>query len=174
MGLDITFYATVRDVHEECSRDKHGETSWHGYMGRNEELWTPIQIPAFAGREAPIRLGRTHLGTDTYCVGFSYGGYSRWRETLARACGYQVTDRNSDSPHSQAAWDATGGPCWELINFADNEGTIGSRACAKIARDMIAVRDAYAAENDDGDAVRFDRMLAGFLIASHGGAANFH
>jgi hypothetical protein len=87
-----------------------------------------------------------------------------------------------------------GQPFWELINFADNEGTIGTEISKKLAADFEKMRDTIVKEAwekwpsvDDFPTVRheneqernyfmkkYDQWAKAFAIASDNGAVKFH
>lgn len=157
MGLDVCAYRTVElvlasEMTENRDRDNEGETYlWEG--------------PA-VNRMAPLVPGFYRYSPESaHFRAGSYSGYGRWRSQLARLAGLAETD---------AAWDSAG-PFAELVYFADNEGAIGSVACAKLARDFAEWRDrakAYAATlGGDGDwfLSRYEEWERAFNIAKDGG-----
>lgn len=75
------------------------------------------------------------LGAD-----LAYSRYSRMRDTLAQLAGYPKHQDPCDPIHgfSESAWDATEGPFWELINFSDCEGSLGTATCKKLAADFAS------------------------------------
>lgn len=76
-------------------------------------------------------------------IQMSYSTYNDWREILAQAAGYPLMSYK-DMKHSEVvkhshcagAWEATAGPFWELINFSDCEGIIGTQTSKKLAKDF--------------------------------------
>lgn len=90
-------------------------------------------------------------------IHWSYGGYSWWREQLARfahpdlhipegGTGYAKTH-----PYSTAIWanPAMTGAFVELISFSDCEGFIGPKTCAKLYRDFKAYETSFLDTHDD-------------------------
>ena len=71
------------------------------------------------------------------------------------------------------------GPFVELINFADDEGFIGPKTCAKLAKDFVDNRDkavAFCARSPDGDWFlrNYDKFADGFSFVGPEGACKFH
>lgn len=76
----------------------------------------------------------------------SYSSYNHWRENLAQLAGYPKKGSSArGASHAAGAWEASGGPFWELINFSDCEGTIGPRMCSKLHGDFLEWRAKAAA-----------------------------
>lgn len=111
----------------------------------------------------------------------SYGGYNRMRDTLAHFAGYPAHPHPVDPMHtfSETAWEATEGPFWELINFSDSEGALGTATCKKLAADFAQFQEKF----DDGMgrfwapdspfARFYADMRAMFELASDGGVVVF-
>lgn len=171
MGLDISVYRQLRQV-----TDLPPEESDERY-----ELLHVFNIDEFAGREVPLTLG-AHYTTDAERDCFragSYSGYGRWREQLAAMAGYPPVDGEGFSHrHSNGAWNATEGPFWELICFADNEGVIGSVAAAKLALDFAAhdeMAKGFAANDlQPWFYEMYQTWRRAFEAAADGGAVEFH
>lgn len=102
----------------------------------------------------------------------SYSGYNRWREQLCRAAlGVSPEDIWHDIGSFQDK------PFFELIHFADNEGTIGPEAAADLAEDFrsMASRVRPLLEGPDGyGAAKYDDWQAAFELAAKGGLVDFH
>lgn len=160
MGLDITAYSRLE------------------YVGRHTEEWCEdyehhVQAFAYAGFEASFRgipivgsergfiLGGCFEKTaDTKTHGFragSYSGYNRWRADLA------------DQFNPDADPD---GPFYELIYFADNEGSIGPEAARDLLADFEQNADAY--RGDEWDRGKYDEWTKAFRLAADGGLVDFH
>lgn len=87
----------------------------------------------------------------------SYSGYGEWRDWLAKLAGYAALpaaegDRLPGHDHARGCWKlATSGPFYELINFTDCDGILGTEACQKLAQDFAAWNDrAQTADAGDG------------------------
>src|SRR5882757_10407870 len=110
MGLGISAYRQIKKLDEE-----------------NDDCCRLTIIPEFAERADGLEEGVYSFTEAFNFQAGSYSGYNEWRNQLAQLAGWK--DDN-------AAWQATEGPFWELINFADNEGTIGPKTAAKLAQDF--------------------------------------
>ncbi|HEU4540397.1 MAG TPA: hypothetical protein VFR23_04660 [Jiangellaceae bacterium] len=167
MGLDITAY----------SRLKH--------IGRHTEDWCEDyenHVMAFAYDDFPLSfrgipvLGTTQHGAVTFldagCFEIteeterhafragSYSGYNRWRADLQRQFNHATEpDR----------------PFYELIWFADNEGSIGPDA----AKDLLADFREHAAAYDPGEYADYFRekyqdWTRACELAADSGLIRFH
>lgn len=68
----------------------------------------------------------------------SYGWYGLWRKSLSKAClGVKAKKVWADPTKYEDE------PFFELINFADNEGTIGPTACSDLLIDFEEHRQQY-------------------------------
>lgn len=182
MGLDITAYEKLVPASDE-EREHHAKCGdfldWqnHVYLFTNED---------FPGRDAGAPEGAYRVeGKRFRFAAGSYTGYGHWREQLARMAGYPKGTHRSplDSldreRHAVGAWQAGSGPFWELICFADNEGTLGPVVAKKLHADFVAHRDkAVAFEDDDLPGwflEKYDEWTRALELASgpHG-AVKFH
>lgn len=160
MGLDITVYRGLRQAKQGVQ------------LSRN--------MDCFAPRGEGLDLDAVYEYADTF--GFragSYSGYNDWREQLAKLAGYPAAphkdyDGKIVQRHAQGAWDALAGPFWELINFADNEGTIGPVLAKKLARDFAMFENDADATGDAWFIARYADWKRAFEMASDGGAVEFH
>lgn len=124
MGLDVTAYSGLQKLTDDDGKF----TVW---LGGND--------PAFAGRAPEFEAGEVY-GFENSIDGWSggYGKYNRWRELLAKLAGYPETNGS----HAAACWadtarePITGGPFYELIDFTDCDGVLGTAVCAKLANDF--------------------------------------
>lgn len=148
MGLDITAYSNLSYVghHEQASED---ECSY------DEETWERVHVEAFAYNSFPHALmgvpnvqskragGEPFLSGGCFAVtsateshsfrAGSYSGYGQWRSDLA-ALFNPYREQGSPSPER---------PFYELIWFADNEGTIFTQAATSLLEDFRKHEDAY-------------------------------
>lgn len=169
MGLDITAYKGLTKVDGKARKDfdyAHGEVVFY----HNKD---------FKGRFEGLDEEAVYNFTDS--MGFragSYSGYSTWREQLAELAGYPATPYTGFGEeqirHDSGAWKATEGPFWELINFADNEGTIGPVVSAKLAQDFAKFRDAAMNHPDEWFREKYKDWQEAFEMASDNGAVDFH
>lgn len=158
MGLDITAYKCLRKIENpkfDEFEDLECEYQWCPgvSMEWSESIWK--------GRGYPIEVDAVYEWQETFsfCAG-SYSGYNRWRRQLSEFKGGQAFQ--------------------ELIEFADNEGVIGSQSSMKLKDDF----NKYYAE-----AIEYSRKLGldgnwfleeyknwsmAFELASQNGAVDFH
>lgn len=183
MGLDITAYRRLKPCEKPPGAD-NGDFDYDRYF-------RPDRHEEFPGRDAGMtsewyEIDQTEGGRDGFRAG-AYSGYNQWREWLAALVGYPTiahTDhRGSRLLHSAGAWEADGGPFWELIHFSDCEGTIGPVVSAKLAKDFAEwderAQAACAAMTQAGEPgawfhQRYCDWRAAFELAADGGAVDFH
>lgn len=181
MGLDITWYrGLTRAAGTEGLLDD-GETDyeagWENIYGNGDY---------FPGRADDVPEGRYKAEeSDGFRAG-SYSGYGRWRDQLAALAGYPAAkaadfdsrDRSyvEGHPHSAAAWseENNGLPCYELVNFSDCEGTLGTAVCAKLAKDFAALQEKADAHPDAYFREKYREWRNAFEKASDRGAVCFH
>lgn len=124
MGLDITVYTKLRKAAPGEGLDEDG------YADEGAGYVTMYVNPDFPGRADEVEHEATYHVEEAFdFAAGSYGGYNMWREWLAMLGGY-TCDKMWDEP-----FDA---PFAELVNFADNEGVIGTAVSAKLAKDFAA------------------------------------
>lgn len=159
MGLDITAYRKLEEVRPINGSDDDG------YGEGLVRLWNNKD---FASRFEDLKEKTLYRHAEEFDFrAGSYSGYNRWREWLAALVG--------TTP--QKVWDdPKPGPFLELINFADNEGTIGPRTAAKLAKDFAAHDEqAKAADHNQGwDYERYQHWRKACEMAADGGAIAFH
>lgn len=126
MVLDISYYSSLTKVILQQKEIREDFFSPCDIGGRNEHL-------------DPDECYKAEL-IDSFRAG-AYSGYNRWRERLAKMAGYPET-LISDEYYGDrmlcaaACWAGAPGIFSELINFPNNEGTIGPKTCAKLAKDF--------------------------------------
>lgn len=161
MGLDITAYERV-ELLSETHTDEHYDM---------DDVIVVSQIPEFIGRERPLIEGAAYRASGEridFRAG-SYSGYNLWRRTLA-----EMSSGRQD--HFYWASKDTSLPFYPLVNFADNEGVLGSYACASLANDF----DSYAAKAVDADGVvmffleRYEFWRRACRMAAESGCVRLH
>lgn len=171
MGVSIVAYKAAVPTGERFPvKDNGVPEGWP----ENEDH---TQAFAYAGFEQSLdglTAGDCYEVTDPKRMGdFSYSGYGRWRADLCRTI---------LGVEPEAIWGDVDAyrdrPFFELIHFADNEGTIGPAAAGRLAEDFAAHRAQYVAAHDTTDAFerhveRYDDMAAGFAHAAAGGLVEF-
>lgn len=172
MGLDITAYSNLRAV------------------GRPPETWCENEghVRAFAYDSFPASFrGIPVLGNSVYpnaqfleggCYettektetcrfhAGSYGGYYRWRLDLAgRFNPIELNGRSFSEPDP-------GKPFYELIWFADNEGTIGPEAAKDLLADFREHVDEALPDLDDY--FTYTNFMRACELAADNGLISFH
>ena len=164
MGLDITAYAKVERI---------GDTDYDSEEADTRNLYVE---PGREDRGAPLTTGlyRTSGDTKDFRAG-GYIGYNVWRAWLSRT---MLGVEPATVWHTPEAYNDK--PFFELIHFADNEGTIGPVVSAKLAADFAAHRQKAVADTaDDGEdgawnLLKYDIWAAAFALAANTGAVVFH
>lgn len=168
MGLDITAYRKLTPD-PDAKRDEDGEPVDYDnhYCPGAGVKWSQKEWP-----ERAPELNHETVYSFEDAFGFragSYSGYNQWRATLAEF----------------AASIFTGGrlPFGELIDFADNEGAIGTATSARLAEDF-ATHQASAEEwaswtptvsAHGGWFINlYGQWRKAFEMAADGGAVDFH
>lgn len=164
MGLDITAYRKLTPV-PDAPLDADGyPEDWdnHVMFGPSME-WSEQHWP---GRSEGVDSRTVYAYEESYRFrAGSYGGYNRWRSELAELAGYEDVEDFWDRAPADA-------PFFELIHFADNEGTIGPVVSAKLAKDFADHADKVGASGDF--ASRYSLWRKAFEMAADGGAVDFH
>lgn len=201
MGLDIIAYRRLKPA--------EGFTFVDGDVYGPDGSYAGDEAVCFyidEGSRAP-ELSPTVVYAWAECHRFSagsYGGYNVWRNLLAILAGWtnaekawQEAERVVDAFYADATLDERrwaqkqpnarhmadarpDSPFWELINFADNEGVIGTAASAKLARDFAEWQERaekYAEKLPIDDEAWFLGKYAdwrkAFELAADGGAVSF-
>lgn len=158
MGLDICVYKGLKEVEnpvlDENGRPEYKENQWcpGGGMEWSESVWP--------GKGDPLKCDSVYEYDDYW--GFragSYSGYNRWRDDLEKFKG-------------DAAFQ-------ELIDFADNEGVIGSLLSAKLRDDFKKYHDEAMefAKREDVCMYFFESYCdweKAFTMAAENGAVEFY
>lgn len=174
MGLDISYYKNIQRIN--CL-EKDGEPL-DAITGTPLENYIHVYInPDFPDRCRDVEGGYYRGEEGEGFRAGSYGGYNRWRDQLAKLAGYPLTPNDEGgSSHDSGAWAATGGPFWELINFSDCEGAIGTEVSRKLAQDFADFQErAEAVDSSEYDFIgRYNEWRKAFETAAQGGVVCFH
>lgn len=170
MGLDITAYRQLKKVDEsEIKRDEDGEIDEDAFdYDTHHHLYVNSHYPE---RAPEIQSDAVYTSAEDY--GFragSYGGYNNWRNGLAELAGYDPIDDR----HDKGAWETDGGPFWELINFSDCEGVIGSSVSKKLLADFLAFDAAAKTHRGEYFYEVYQEFTKGLTFAADDGALHFH
>jgi hypothetical protein len=169
LGLDITWYT-------DCTLVPDAERTPDGELVDWESLASVWVNPDFPGRADDLVDGGAYSYADSgdFRAG-SYSGFNDWREALARRAGYPVGICDGHRHvHSAGAWAASQGPFWELINFSDAEGTIGTVVSAKLARDFVEQRDVTLGDAEAWFSDLYALWAIAFEKAANRGFVRFH
>jgi hypothetical protein len=181
MGLDITAYSNLRAVGDHT----------HGEWCDDEDHITACAYDSFPAsfRGLPVlatnpnRDGSKFLWGGCYAAteatethrfrAGSYSGYNLWRSDLARQ--FNPAPITGDGIRRSMAEPNPEGPFYELIWFADNEGTIGELAAATLLSDFRT----HAGRYDPGEHAEYFRekytdWTRAFELAAAGGLVQFH
>ena len=158
MGLDITAYKNLAPV-EKPEFDKYGElTHWKTeWMPGASMEWSESEWPG-RGEGVNSKVVYTYEDSFEFYAG-SYSGYNGWRSELK-----SLSDGKSFG---------------ELIEFADNEGVIGSVVSEKLYKDFAnnyekAKTLKTGCVNTEYWIDRCESWMKAFEMARHNGAVDFH
>ncbi len=176
MGLDITAYSKIKRI--ECEYDDEGD-----YIDPiSKELIEDEIFQAIGNHKSHDRSdGVSGFYTYEDATGFhagSYRGYNQWRDKLAEIAGYLPIPLKKyggvvvDSC-AASAWKVDGGFFWELINFSDCEGTIGSLTSRKLAKDFEQFQEKVDTLDDERFKYTYADFRAAFEMASEEGCVIF-
>lgn len=171
MGLDITAASRIEKVDvqvlvREGETLKEIESSGALYdYAYDEGLLHVYANKDFPGREAPLEDGFYRVGGEqvSFPAG-AYSGYNRYREALSVMALGVTPDAVWKNPQEY-----DGQPFVEQINFADNEGAIGSHAAVKLAGDYAAWEARAMGTLDEWDRDRYRRWRHAFTLAADEG-----
>jgi hypothetical protein len=164
MGLDIAYFTDVKSI--APPKDTEDLAEW-----ANEDQ--AIRYYTLDGMEDRLEGFPEGWVTGKFAGAFragSYSGYSQWRSLLAHTILGVSAGEVWNNP---GLFD--GKPFVELINFADNEGSIGPVASAKLAKDFEEHRNDFAMAEDvlEVDLARYDNWAEAFAAAAGNGIVLF-
>lgn len=157
MGLDITAYKNLKVVEnpklDEDGYPENWDTEWTpgGSMKWSEKHWP--------GRGEGVEANKVYTFEEEFRFrAGSYSGYNWWRRKLELF--------------------AEGNDFQELINFADNEGVIGSVVSKKLAEDFARNKEkAIVFSKKIGEEwwlELYEKWQHAFEFAAQNGAVDFH
>jgi len=156
MGLDVRVYENVVEVTDESIIEKVIDKEYNyvddeyydDYFYRNMDNDDDSYF--YFLRAEPIRNGGLYIkGEYHHIFSRSYGGYNQWRERLAKIMGYPEVEYSmyegssiTTKSHAASAWgfgdlDMSDKPFYEMINFTDCDGILGSVVCKKLYQDFV-------------------------------------
>lgn len=179
MGLDITAYSHLRYIGHCPDRDEEDhEYDPETLDRRHVEAYAYTAFPHALMGLPNIRTLDGYSGskfisagcfeiteqTRTHRFGGPYGAYNRWRRGLA----------DQFNPYRESGPPSPEGPFYELIWFADNEGTICEPAATKLLENFRHYEAEYAAAHNEYDTARYRDWLRACELAADGGLIDFH
>jgi len=188
MGLDITAVSKLKPVEVPEGMELYSDEYYDWEAGQPSNVWNLRAHSHFPEQFEGLEEGpHVYMGESMGHRAGSYSGYGQWRDWLARA---------TYGKHIESVWDdiddgGYGSPFSELINFADNEGTIGPIASQKLYRDFVRLEDIIMDEVDswylkqhptntisredfEWFQSKYQDWKDSFKLASDGGAVFFH
>lgn len=172
MGVCINFYKDFENVTEEgmaisAAPDYNPDYIYdYIYDAGIEEIYT-LFPHSLRGMDD---VGFVRLGEEfPQEVMMSYGGYNRFREDLCiKAYGVTTHDVWNDLDKYR------GREFFDIINFADNEGVLGSVAVSCLAHDFSHYDFDWGIQYGYNSHQKiYNKFRDGFNFASHGGLAIF-
>ena len=170
MGLEITAYRKLTPA-SGVGLDQDGypvdeECYWRAFgalVRFTEEYW-----PGRSDGIKPDQLYRFD-GSFSFLIG-SHTWYGRWRDELALLM---------LGKYAEDVQKGIEGPFFELIDFADNEGIIGPKIAAKLAKDFAENESkavAFASKHVEGTGwlEDYQNWKRAFELAANGGAVELH
>lgn len=179
MGLDITAYSHLKAVGKHydgdwCENENHVSAFAYAEFPQSFR-GIPVLSTMQSGGSAFLEGGCYETTDATEEHDFragSYGGYNQWRADLQEWFNpLRVTD----------------GPFYELIWFADNEGSIGPEAAVDLLADFREHAAAYAAAHVEDPVTgrypagegnwyraKYQDWTRAFELAADGGLVRFH
>lgn len=158
MGLDVLAYSKLTPV--EVELDENGDRKEY-----NSRIVNFYKNHPSHDRSDGLDTDKLYQCEDYFSFkAGSYSGYNHWRNQLAILAGYDG---------AEGAWEAADGDFWELINFSDCEGTIGSETSKKLLADFEAFQSKADEHEDQWFKQRYENFKTAFELASDGGAVKF-
>lgn len=168
MGLDIIVYSNVVEI-ENVTLDEYGYADYNVHPTANKAF---VLDESFARSLRGLKDGAWYEPSDesdtmSFRAG-SYSGYNDFRYNLCvAALNVDPKEIWSDPEKYQDE------PFFELINFADNEGTIGPDAARDLAYDFAVQRDEIYPQLDDYSQEKYDLWQEACEMARENGMIIF-
>ena len=178
MGLDISAYSGIKKLDATINDDGEAFDNKSGEALEWDGMWfTPWVNPDFPGRADDIESGAVYSCEDSTGHGIGYGGHYWWRDVLAKIAGYPLTEQTqygrTERCHFAGAIASDAGPFFELINFSDCDGTLGTAVCKKLAGDFAEFDE--KAKLEGGDFYEnYQHWREACDMASDNGCIRFH
>lgn len=156
MGLDITAYSNLKKekLRKVIDDDEAYDLDWIRFYTHNDkDCYQHIDIDD--------SYFYSYDDTEHMRAG-SYGGYNSWRNTLRQLASTLPID--SDGYY----------PFYELINYSDCEGVIGTMCSTKLAKDFNDYEEQACLHFDQYSLTKYYEWKKMFELASNNGAVQFH
>lgn len=156
MGLDITAYSNLNKElqRENMDVDEAYEHNWtYFYIHNDQDCYQHIDVDD------------SYFYSYEYCENMragSYGGYNSWRSTLRQLSSQLPIDNNGYYPF------------YELINYSDCEGVIGTMCSTKLAKDFNDYEEQACLYLEGYNLSKYYEWKKMFELASNNGAVKFH
>lgn len=169
MGLDITAYSRLKHIGKHadhwCDNEDHVEAYAYDSFPQSFRGIPVVDTRIASGGTRFFFGGCYETTSETEEFGFragSYSGYGMWRADLQRQFN---PSRNPNAPF------------YELIWFADNEGSIGPDAARDLLEDFRQHADAYTRVvglQGDRWGAKYEDWTRACELAADGGLIYFH
>ncbi|WP_275156330.1 hypothetical protein [Citrobacter portucalensis] len=176
MGLDITAYSNIKRLDAHLNEDGEAVYDSNG-EGVDEHYFHVWKNPSFPGRADELVDGGVYAYEDCTGHGVGYGGYYWWRNELAGMAGYPIGEYENgfgkEANYFGGVLNSDSGPFFELINFSDSEGFIGTAVATKLLADFKAFHD-KAEEIGSCFFEQYKHWQSAMEMASNNGCISFH
>lgn len=153
MGLDITVYSELKKVHGN----------------RSDARVYLYNLPSFKARNTKFPKGH-YSAEPIFSAHNFYGKYGQFRSLLAQLIGAKDQEEVWNNPETYSAK-----PFYELINFADNEGTIDYEVAERIAKAFEEFEAKALSEFDEYNLGKYQDWQKAFrLAADNKGVVKYH
>ena len=156
MGLDITAYSNIKKEtkRENIDVDEAYEHNWTDfYIHNQQDLYQHIDVDD--------SYFYSYEDTEHMRAG-SYGGYNSWRNLLRQLASSLPLDKDGYYPF------------YELINYSDCEGVIGTMCSTKLAKDFNDYEEQACSHLEGYNLTKYYEWKKMFELASNNGAVKFH
>jgi hypothetical protein len=162
VGLDVVYYLGISsDSDAQANEDGDDRPEHVTFSAHGCAMWSKTEEGVIAG--VPFRFSEQY----EFHVG-SYSHYDYWRNQLAEMSGWGS---------AEALWgeEDVSGPFAELIRYSGSDGTIGTKACAKLHQDFVDWYDTAEAYDESAQPPgyfmeQYDLWLEAFCAAADNGA----
>ncbi|WP_158782806.1 hypothetical protein [Pantoea sp. BAV 3049] len=178
MGLDISAYSGIKKLDARMNGDGEAIDTKTGVLLPQDGMWFTAWVnPVFPGRAGDIESGAVYSYENCTCFSIGYARHAGWREKLAEISGYPLAEQvhygRVEKCYLAGALSGECGPFYELINFSDCEGVIGTGVSEKLAKDLAEFKG-RAMGVSEGFYDLYLKWKAAFEMASNNGCVRFH